>query len=653
MKNVENIEAIKLMQENKFDEAYEAYTKLINKNPNNYEAIYFRAIIDFGHLKKYFEKTLEDLTFLALRKNPYQVPSIQLVTVMYDMNDNYDKTIFYGTKALELIDKNNNSPVDLKVDIYYALARSYFNKYGSSDLTKALIYIEHCFDELKEEADLEYYLLKLDILIAMKKFDEAKKIIQKAQSNFGNAGDLYYSKEKVSYAIALDKITKNDDSYVDDLEDALKYLEIFEKYSNNKFAITLTRVEIFTALKKYDDAIKQLDSLINDENIVNIMIEKIKVYETSGNLDAAIKLCEDYLENNDAWQIKYSLGYLLYNRYDDLKTIKQCLSLQYDAYKDAKESFILYEICILNNKLFNYEENYKLLKEHYKNGIPENDGKGAYLLAVMAQSIGKSYDEQVEYYHESFVRNYIDEIEYLDEIYGLVSDPSKYTKQILKYQKSPIDTLDPWSKRKMGIRYLYGENGYKQDIVKATKYLDLAYQELDDKSCMCATMGKFYEFKKEFNNAFEFYNKAFYIYQKDLRNPCNCSIGYLAHCFTLGIGVEKNLDKAKSLILEGISKMGKNSSNSVIYLYGYFAMLMYEGFDLNYAKELLLSTHTFDRYEISRLIMIKQINKKLNVVDKSIDMKIKECLKFISKEGKKYYKENINKDLSYPFLKDF
>ena len=35
MKNVENIEAIKLMQENKFDEAYEAYTKLIDKNPNN------------------------------------------------------------------------------------------------------------------------------------------------------------------------------------------------------------------------------------------------------------------------------------------------------------------------------------------------------------------------------------------------------------------------------------------------------------------------------------------------------------------------------------------------------------------------------------------------------------------------------------------
>lgn len=653
MKKTLNLEAIKLMQENKFDEAYEEFTKLINQYKNNYEAIYFRAIVDFGHLKKHFETTLEDLTHLSTFKNPYQIPSVQLVTIMYDMNDNHDMVIIYGQKALKLTEGQNNSPVDLKIDIYYALARAYFHKYSASDLTKALIYIDHCFDELKEDADLEYFLLKIDILVGLKKYEEAKKLIAKAQGTFGNAGDLYYSKEKVSYSIGLDKIAKGDESYVNDLEDALNYLEIFERYSENKFVISLTRVEIYTALKKYDDAIKELDKLQTNENIVNIMIEKIKVYETSNNIDAAIKLCEDYLENNDAWQIKYSLGYLLYNKDDSIDVINQCLSLQYDAYKDAKESFILYEICILNNKLFRYEENYDLLKQHYRAGIPESDGRGAYLLAVMAQAIGRSYDEQVEYYYESFKRNYLDEVEYIDEVSRLVEDPSKLLKLIMKHQNDPIEELDAWSKRRKGIRYLYGEEGYKQDFDKASKYLSQAFKELEDKACMGSTMGKFYELKQDYKLAFEHYEKSFALYSKQLYNPCNCSVGYLAHCYYKGIGVEQNISKAKSLILDGINKMGKNSSNSVIYLYAHFALKGFEDFDLSKAKELLSSTHTFDRYEISKFIMLKQLNKRLNIEDKSIDLSIKRCLKFATKDGKNYYKNNINESIPYPYLREF
>lgn len=647
-----NIEAIKLMQENKFEEAYDAFSKLIKEHKNNYEAIYFRAIVDFGHLKKHFETTLEDLSHLAMFKNPYQIPSVQIVTIMYDMNDNYDMVIIYGEKAVKLIENYNNTPVDLKIDIYYALARAYFHKYSTNELKKGLEYIDKCFKILEDDVDIEYFLLKIDILVGLKEYDEAKKLISKAQATFGNAGDLYYAKEKLSYAIGLDKIAKGDSTFVNDLDDALRYLEIFEKYSDNKFVISLTRVEIYTALKKYDAAISELDKIQTKDNVVNIMIEKIKVYETAGNIDAAIKLCEEYLEENDAWQIKYSLGYLLYNKYDTLEVINQCLSLQYDAYKDMKESFILYEICILNNKLFRYEENYNLLKEHYKNGIPESDGRGAYLLAVMAQSIGKSYDEQVNYYYESYKRNYLDEIEYVDEVSRLVEDPKPLLKLIAK-QKGDDTDLDPWAKRRKGIRYLYGEEGYKQDFDKAYKYLTLAYKELEDKTCMCSTMGKFYEFKKDFTKAFNHYNQAFTIYSKENYNPCNCSVGYLAHCYYKGIGVNQDITKAKELIQSGITKMGKNSSNSVIYLYAHFALMGYDGFDLLTAKELLSSTHTFDRYEISRLIMIKQINAKLKIYDKSIDLLIKKSLKYASKDAVAYYKKNIKEKVSYPYLREF
>ena len=118
--------------------------------------------------------------------------------------------------------------------------------------------------------------------------------------------------------------------------------------------------------------------------------------------------------------------------------------------------------------------------------------------------------------------------------------------------------------------------------------IDKQNKELEDKTCMCSTMGKFYEFKKDFTNAFNHYNQAFTIYSKENHNPCNCSVGYLAHCYYKGIGVKQDISKAQELIKNGITKMGKNSSNSVIYLYAHFSLMGYDGFELLTAKELLL-----------------------------------------------------------------
>ena len=42
---------------------------------------------------------------------------------------------------------------------------------------------------------------------------------------------------------------------------------------------------------------------------------------------------------------------------------------------------------------------------------------------------------------------------------------------------------------------------------KAYEYLTLAYKELDDKACMCSTMGKFYEFKKTLRTYISIYEK--------------------------------------------------------------------------------------------------------------------------------------------------
>ena len=94
-----NVKAIALMQEGKYEEAYEMFSASYEEDNSNLEALYFRAIIDFGHLKTHFEVSQEDFIKLSNKKNPYQVPAIQLLTIMYDMNDDYDNVLSFEEYA--------------------------------------------------------------------------------------------------------------------------------------------------------------------------------------------------------------------------------------------------------------------------------------------------------------------------------------------------------------------------------------------------------------------------------------------------------------------------------------------------------------------------------------------------------------------------
>ena len=513
----ENLNAIKLMQENNFDEAYIEFSKIYEVNPNNYEALYFRAIIDFGHLKQNTHQTIFDLKLLASKKTNYTKSALQLLTLLLDVNDDFDGVIYYGKKALDEISGDNEA--NFRTDLYFALARAYFHKYTQDDLINALKYINLCIDSCEEDFELDYLLIKVDILIGLKKFDDAKLAIDDVQHHFGTNGALYYIKEKLNFAIGLELKQKDFDAASSYFNKALEYLEIYEKYSSDKLLIALTKVEILNQLKKYEESIKILDEVCNEENEVDIIIEKIKIYEYLEQYDNAVALCLEYLKTKSSWKVEYSIGFLLAYNAKTEEEILECLKYQYKAFEKAQENFILYEICLLNNKLLRYEENYKLLNEFYKNNA--YDGRGAYLLAVMAQTLSKPYEEQLNYYKMSYELGYINEIEFLDDVIGLSADPRPYIKLALKHKNDDLEILDPWSKRKMGIRYLYGDDGYKQDLYKAYTYIEYAIKELPDKSCIISTLGKYYEFNGLDAHAFKEYEEESAVaYSPSVYGPC-------------------------------------------------------------------------------------------------------------------------------------
>ena len=238
-------------------------------------------------------------------------------------------------------------------------------------------------------------------------------------------------------------------------------------------------------------------------------------------------------------------------------------------------------------------------------------------------------------------------------IIPLVKKPGKLYKHLKKYKDAEPSSLSPWMARKIGIRYLYGEEGYSKDLKKARKYLEHAYSELQDESCMTSTFGRLLEVEEKYDEAFKYYFKAYELQKEELISECNCATGYLAHAYINGIGTNQDVELAAKLILEGIEQLKDKSSNIVIYLYSYFALLGKEGFNLETAKELLELVYPFYRYEITRPMMLKRVYIKLGIDTKKIDDVIWDCRWLGDSMNSKYYFKNRKKDIIYPAFNNY
>lgn len=648
--------AFSLMNSGEFKDAYEAFSSIYEENNKEYEALYLRSLIDFAHLKANFKKTIADFEFLSSFNNKFKYASMHLLSVYYDMTDNFEKVIELGELVKEHFIKNNKDPKFL-IDVYFLLARAYYHRYTHNDTNIALDYINECIKLSSDDEDIDYYLFKIDCLIALKKYDEASLQISELQTTFSVNSSLYFAKEKLSYSIAKDYLSDNKiDEAVKYFNEALEYLDFCEKYSGDPNYIGFARVEILSYLKEYEKALEVLNEMENQDNVEDVLIEKIKIYENLSQLDEAITICKNYLENNNSWKIKYSLAHLLTYQAQTIDEYNTIRNLYLDSYVKYPKEFILYDLYDINEKIENHNENYDLLIKHFN--INKNNGKLAYLISRTSSILNKSYDEQYEYLLKSYEFDYLNEIEFLDEGVFISSNPSSHYKRVIAHKNDSYNSLSPYSIRKMGQRYLYGECGFKVNYHFAKEYIKKAFQLLPKTPCAVTLLGRYYEFTNDVNNAINYYQHAYKLYQEEVDPICNCACGYLAHCYFTGYGVKKDIAKAKEIIKDAVNNSGKKSSNIVIYLYAYFALNDEEDFKLDVALDLLDgNTYSFRRYEISKLIILKQVKEKLYNKDLSHDKllndEFKLCLKHNDKEVKKYYKENVNKKISYPYFKDF
>lgn len=638
---------LEYLDNNEFEEAYEYFNEMLESNSKNHDARYYRAFIDFFHFRKNFLEDYKDFKLLVDKNTKYKVLSLPLLVILAEEFRHRDEVIKYARLTLKYDNPYMNEIKNILVK-ELVLTKKYNN------VVEALAIIDSILEN-DEEALLDNYMQKVEVQINFNDFDGAEETLQKAFTKFSANEHLYYSKGRLAYKLYN---AKKESVY---LEDAIAAFNIALQYepSFNNARIFLAECyalsnDLEQALTTINDFKKYFEEKLNEDEVIHfeadLVVEKVKICELTKEWDCALEICNEYLEKYEHWKVYYTLGYVqnvISTSIEDLKIACNTLTKSFELNKDT---FFLSDLVGINTILKDFKKNDELIRSAIKDE-PDN-GLLYYLLAENEMRYNHNYDNIISYYKKSFELGYLDLPSYVTHISFLVEKPlelaKKYHKAILN---EPVES--PWDIRRMGIRYLFGEFGFKQDIKKAYQYLNAAYQQEPTEPCILTIYGRCLELLGKKEEAYEIYTKAFDYYKDSIHITCNCAVGYLAYAKIFGIGTAKNIEEAKRLVLDAINKDHGYSASLVIYLYAYFTLLGEEEFSLNKALEYLSSNYAFDRFDIVRYLFVNKICIKLKQAPRYNEEDIKVCLKNQSKDYKKYYKENKDKDVIFPYYKNF
>lgn len=632
-----------LVSQGNYEEAYEEYTKVIEDNPKAYDAYFERALIDCYFLRLHYETSKEDLllVFAKNKKLARRVP--MFLAIICDSLKDYNNAIYFGELALK---DEYITPEENLLEVHFALSRSYYLRGASlEDYLSALREVDEC-TKISDELNEELLLCKCDILIVLERFDEVLEIVNHLFFTSKIVPVLYYFKARGLYGKA--KETK-------EFEEALESFDYYLEDNPNDYFTLIYKAGCLRALNRIDEAIKVYEGLKNEYNEEDVISEIIKTYEQSGKVEDAIEYATKYLKEHNSWQVKYSLAMVLLKRAKTIEELYEVKDLLEDSYLETKNEIIAESIIQIYRRLGLDEENYCFLKTLVSSS---KDGRFAYYLAIEAFRYKGSYEETEKYLKMALDLKYFNEQEYLDMLMSFTKEPKKYYKKIQKYSIAQdklyltkgvvYQTIG--STHKLACRYLYGMYGLKPNLDKAIKYAKGCYDILGNDCCMAILYGRSLEFAKRYEEAFEVYQKANEQTKKGFKPLCQCSYGYLAHAYIKGIGTEINLERAKSLILEGIEQYQEKTDCSVLALYSYFALKREEGFLREKAIEYLSKDSSFALYDSSRYKLLTMLDVENQ---KKWEKMLKTSLKYDAIIAVNYYKEHKNDEIYYPFLNNY
>ena len=366
-------------------------------------------------------------------------------------------------------------------------------------------------------------------------------------------------------------------------------------------------------------------------------------------------LIKEILKGNNSIKLgsNIKIGYIPQEiEFEDinLSVLEEARKYYKQALEMSHENFIASDIIDINIELNDeLDSNAMLLKLAKEN--PE--GVIFYQLAENSFRLGTPIKKVLNYYDKAHELGYLTDIEYIDVLSDYEKPDKTITKIIKKCDRKKTYPLLPvWCKKKMAVRYLYGENGIKQNIKKAIIKLFECRQEMPANTCVNAILGRGFELKKNFSLAHKMYDMAYQLIEQETKPSCDCAYSYYAHSLIEGVGVKQDVEEAKSIILKAVQKFKKFICSHTAYYYAYFALQGDEKFDISKAYELLSFDYPFVRFDISRIVYLTKLEEKLRIRSKKLNNLLADGKDVYDKKEWKYYRKAITEDCPKPYWRN-
>lgn len=617
----------KLINEGNVEEALKLAESELEKNPKNLTVLFFHAFISFVYYKDETEKTIKEFEILANSNNKFQGISLALLAILYSHTNEYEKCI-------KVASDNRCTPGDFTLDFNFSVAVAYY----SYDLEKSLEYVNKCIEE-ESDNELDFYEFKEDVLTSLERFEEAEKLLETIYTKFGASMRYYFMQSKVLYY----KYFINGER--ETLERALEELNRAEQYGDLNDFLVYHRIKILTYLNRVDEALELLESVKDKMDESELIVNKIILFDANELYDRILAIKEEAMKKDYSWSVYDALAKSLYSKRKTIDDFVNEQKLYIKCYEVTGHIRFIHSIFLDARRIHNY----KLVldfAEDYKKKNPEDTDINYYIYECKAK-LNYSYDDLYKAITAPGVSSDCGLFYFLYQVSEYDQNPRYEDKLMRKLVKNNIQGADSFQRKTIGCYYLFGLHGLQINYSKARQLIEEAYNESKDEPCVISTMGLYYEVIGDYNKAFKLYEEAYNLRIQDSLATCNCSDAYYAHALLKGIGVSVNIPKAREVVLTTLEQFKELSNNTTIYLYTYFALNNDARFDLHKAKEMLLSTISIKRYDITRALMLKCVLKKLGEDTTEVESLIKKCLKYGTKTAKKFYKENKNKDIVY------
>lgn len=627
----------KLIDEGKYQEVIDDLELKLKKKPDSTDLLFNHAFVSFAFKRDLSENIIEEFKKIANNpKTPYSGKAKCILCIIYAETDCYNKAYEIGTDPLIDISVNEHN-------YYYAMAKSCFFL-GDTYLVECVDYIDKTL-EIENNSDCEpnsfLYGIKADALISIEEFEKANESIDKLYELEGPNYYLYNQKARLN--LGLYKQNK-DKEY---LQLAISFVEISFKYEEDDPTQFLLYAECLAYNNEIEKALKVLDEHKDLFSKVLFAINKVKIYNIAKDykmMEETAEVIKTEMQESDVYLYLGGFTEELSSSNEDLEYATYFFQKSYDLHKRFNSFIDLYRNFV---KLRRLDDAINLINDYENYAKPEELPVVYHLKVNNMRLLNSDYDEIEEVLLKKGVREEFGDFDFLMTGADYSKEPKPFFKELKKYHNFKIGVLDPYQYKDIGHCYLFGAKGFPQDFKKALKYTRYALASDPLSSCNIAAMGRIYEIKKDYTNAFDYYKSAYDVVKKEEIGDCSCGYGYYAHAYIKGIGVEVDVEKAKLIVLEAIDRFDTRANDTVLLQYTYFALLKDERFSLERARSYLLNNTYYTRYHVSRYVNLKALNKALGINDDTIDEKIEESLKHSTKITKNYYNEHIADDAFY------